>query len=123
MKETKPFYIASKVKHAHLWIKLRDNGYKITSSWIDEAGQGQTKDYTELAERCLRDIKVASFVVLFCSHGELLKGALIEAGMALALGKEVRCVGNCHSISKVFKSHPLWKQYRSVLSAINPETV
>lgn len=117
MKTTEPFYIASKVKHAPLWKSMREKGYRITSSWIDEAGPGQTVNCAELAERCLRDIKVSKFIVLYCKHGELLKGALIEAGMALALGKQVRCVGNCHSISRVFKQHPLWKQYRSVMDA------
>jgi hypothetical protein len=113
-----PFYVASKVKHTQLWRGLRERGCNITASWIDEAEEGQTASYSELAERCLRDIKVSRFVVLYCKHGELLKGALIEAGMALALNKEVRCVGNCHSISRVFKSHPLWKKHRSILSAV-----
>lgn len=117
MKTSEPFYIASKVKHARVWRSMRDKGYNVTASWIDEASEGQTKDYTELATRCLRDIKSAKFLVLYCKHGELMKGALIEAGMALALGKEVRCVGNCPSISRVFKCHPLWRKYPSVIDA------
>ena len=115
------FYVASKVKHAPLWRSMRAKGYAITSTWIDEAGEGQTSDYTELAERCLQDIKAADFLLLYCKPGQLLKGALIEAGMALALGKEVRCVGNCHTISRVFKSHPLWTRHRNILSAVNAE--
>jgi len=115
----KTFYTASKVKHAPLWLSLRKHGYTITATWIDEAGEGQTADYAELAERCLNEIKASDFLLLYCKPGQLLKGALIEAGAALALDKEVRCVGNCHTISRVFKSHPLWKRYPNILSAIS----
>lgn len=118
MKTTEPYYIASKVKYAPLWRKMRANGHKITSSWIDEMEEvKKIEDCADLALRCVSDIMDAKFVVLYCSHGDLLKGALIEAGIAIGMGKEVRCVGNCHSISRVFKQHPLWTRYRSVIAA------
>lgn len=44
-------YFASKVKHAHRWLALRAAGVKTASSWIDEAGEGETADYAELSER------------------------------------------------------------------------
>lgn len=114
----KTFYTASKVKHAPLWRSLRKRGYPINSTWIDEAGEGESADYSELATRCVNEIRSADFILLYCKPGQLLKGALIEAGIALALGKEVRCVGNCHTISRVFKSHPLWKKFPNILTAL-----
>jgi nucleoside 2-deoxyribosyltransferase len=114
----KTVYIASKVKHAAMWIKLRKQGYAINSTWIDEVGKAQKKDYAELAVRCLREIQNADVLLLFCKPGELLKGTLIETGAALALGKEVFCVGNCHALSRVFKSHPNWKTFKNLLSAL-----
>ena len=112
------FYTASKTKHAPQWKELRAAGYKVTATWIDEAGEGQTANYAELAERCLRDIEEADFMLLYCEPGELLKGALVEAGMALALGRPVRCVGRCDSLSRVFNEHPLWSEHESVAAAL-----
>lgn len=112
------FYAASKVKHARAWRKLRSCGEPVSASWIDEAEEGQTADYAELALRCIEEIRRSEFVLLYCKPGEILKGALIEAGCALALGKEVRCVGNCDSLSRVFRCHPLWREFESIDSAI-----
>jgi hypothetical protein len=102
-------YTASKVKHAPLWVRLRDEGLHVIATWIDEAGEGQTPDRSELAERCLREVGMADLLLLYCEPDDLLKGALVEAGAALALGKPVLCVGTCASISRVFVAHPLWR--------------
>jgi nucleoside 2-deoxyribosyltransferase len=91
----------------------------VTASWIDKAGEGRTADYSELATRCIADIESADILLLYCEPGELLKGALIEAGIALALGKQVRCVGECASLSRVFNRHPLWRQFATVNEALN----
>lgn len=108
------FYTASKTKHAGKWQALRDAGYQVTATWIDEAGEGQTVSYPELAVRCLQEIDAADFVLLYCEPGEHLKGALVEAGMALAIGRPVKCVGQCESLSRVFREHPLWSEHASV---------
>ena len=106
--ELKPrVYVASKVMRAPMWRLLRRH-MNIVSSWIDEAGEGQTADYSELAARCLSEIKSAAAFVLYCEPPDLLKGALLEAGAALAFGVPVYCVGDCPSISRVFRRHPLW---------------
>jgi nucleoside 2-deoxyribosyltransferase len=78
-------YVASKVKHAEMWRLLRVR-MGIVSTWIDEAGEGQTENYTELAQRCLREVQDSDAVVLFCEPREVLKGALLEVGAALAYG-------------------------------------
>lgn len=111
------FYVASKVKHAEFWKMLRRT-IDITSTWIYEAGQGQTADHAELAQRCLDEIAQADALILLCSPGDILKGASIEAGMALALGKPVFCVGTCETLSKTFTKHPLWHESESVYDAV-----
>ena len=93
--------------------------HDVTASWIDEAGKAQTADYSELATRCITDIESADILLLYCEPGELLKGALIEAGIPLALGKQVRCVGECASLSRVFNRHPLWRQFATVKEALD----
>jgi len=114
----KTVYVASKVKHAAMWLKLRQQGYAITSTWIDDVGKAQTKGYAELAARCLKEIQNADALILFCQPGEILKGALIEAGAALALGKQVFCIGKNHTLSEVFKSHPNWKTFKTLPAAL-----
>ncbi len=112
------FYVASKTKHSDLWRAIRDSGQHIISTWIDEAGEGQTANYRELSERCLREISECDALILYCEPGEHLKGALVEAGAALAFGKEVRCAGESKSLSRVFKTHPKWRTFKNITEAM-----
>ncbi len=110
-------YIASKTIHAPKWRRLRDEGYNIVSTWIDEAGEGQS-DYRELSVRCIREIRQSDFLILYCEVNEVLKGANVEAGAALAFGIEVRCVGKCNTLNRVFCQHPLWNEYSDIYVAL-----
>jgi hypothetical protein len=85
-------YIASKTKHAGLWIELR-NRYPIISTWIDEAGVGETSDWPDLWNRCISEASMASALVLYKEKEEILKGAWVEVGAALAYGVPVFAVG------------------------------
>ncbi len=105
------FYAASKTVHAPLWRAMRAAGVNIIATWIDEAEEGQSGSYADLAARCLDEAARADATLLYCEEGELLKGALLEAGAALAAGKEVRCVGSCLSLSRVFCQHPRWRRF------------
>lgn len=111
-------YTASKTKHAAIWRALRASGYAVVSTWIDEAGEGETADMSELAQRSIREAASADVTLLYCEPGDLLKGALIEAGAALAAGKEVRCVGTCASLSRVFSRHPRWSEWPTIEAAL-----
>jgi hypothetical protein len=111
-------YTASKTKYAHLWLALRDQGHRVISTWIDEAGEDESDDYGDLAYRCILEARNADMTLLYCEPGDILKGALIEAGAALAAGKEVRCVGTCDSLSRVFNEHPLWRSFDSFEAAL-----
>lgn len=111
-------YFASKVVHADKWKALRSQGVPITSTWIDEAGPGQSANYAELSTRCLAEIKDSSALLLYCEPGETLKGALVEAGAALAFGRVVYCVGRRESLPRVFREHPNWLECDSVDQAL-----
>lgn len=115
-------YFASKVKHAERWRELRASGTPINSTWIDEAGQGQTGSHSDLARRCVDEAVAATAVVLYCEPGELLKGALVEVGAALGKGVPVYCVGTCESLGKTFPRHPLWRACDSIEAAIRAAT-
>lgn len=112
------YYVASRTIHAPRWKELREQGAPITASWIDEAGEGQSGDYGELSQRCLDEIRRSRALIIYCEEGELLKGAIIEAGAALMAGTPVIQVGNCASLSRVFRKHPLWQEAETIPAAL-----
>lgn len=96
-------YIASKTKHAHRWRALRDSGVPIVSTWIYEAGPGETESFPDLCKRCIEEASDADFLICYSEAGEALKGALIEVGAALSWGTRVMWVGPLQTFCK----HPL----------------
>ena len=86
-------YVASRASipaRSEMWRRLRDAGHKITSTWIDEAGEGETADFRELWTRIIEEIRAADKLVLYAEQNDFpLKGALVEVGIALGMGKPV----------------------------------
>lgn len=109
-------YIASRAVHGPRWRKLRDEGgAPIISTWIDECGQGETNDWSDLWDRCIREAAAAIATIVYVETGEVLKGALVEAGAALAAGRMVFVVGPC---AMTFLNHPRVQKSFSVADAI-----
>lgn len=87
-------YVASKVKHAEMWRDLRTfEGMPIISTWIDEAGPGESADLNDLWSRCIREASTAAALIIYRRPDEVLKGAWVELGAALASGVPVFAVG------------------------------
>lgn len=88
-----PFYVASRAslpERGKMWRNLRLRGLNITSSWIDEDGEGQTQSFEDLWLRIESEIRASVALALYVEPKDFpLKGALVEIGMALALGKPV----------------------------------
>jgi len=86
-------YVASRAslpEHPARWRALRTAGWPIVSTWIDEAGPDETADLGELWTRIMQEVSSARGLVLYVGSDDFpLKGALIEVGAALALGKRV----------------------------------
>jgi hypothetical protein len=84
-------YVASRSRHAPMWKQYRREGYVIGSTWIDEAGEGETKSYSEFWERVAREIRESAALVLFVEVDDEkgMQGAFVEVGMALAAGIRV----------------------------------
>jgi hypothetical protein len=97
-----PIYIASKTDRAPRWRALRAKGAPIVASWIDEAGPGETADYSDLWTRCAAEVAGAATLIAYVEEGEALKGALVEVGIALASGVPVLWCGPTgrHTITK-----------------------
>lgn len=96
-------YIASKTIHADRWKTLRAEGLPIISSWIDEAGAGETGDWADLWLRCVAEASRATVTIVYREPADILKGAFVEAGAALASGRRIIVVG-CDEMS--FVRHP-----------------
>lgn len=94
MTERAGIYIASKTKHAERWRYLRNVvGYPINSTWIDEAGEGESSDLSDLWLRCIREASTASAFVIYRETDDVLKGGWIELGAALHAEVPVYAVG------------------------------
>lgn len=100
-------YVASKVRHAKKWLAFRDAGYPINSTWLNEAGPGETKSFEDLWIRCCLEAKQAGVLVAYREKGETLKGAMIEIGVALSVPKPVLVVGDWEGMT--FLHHPTVK--------------
>lgn len=85
-------YIASKTRHADKWRTVATK-YPINSTWIYEAEPGQTKDFDDLWRRCIHEASTADALIIYREGEEVLKGAWVELGAALACGVPVFAVG------------------------------
>lgn len=109
-------YIASKTVHAPKWRDLRKFEHQIISTWIDEAGVGETADFSDLWRRCIEEASNCATLICYRETGEVLKGAFVEIGAALANNRPVICVGDFEGMS--FTSHRLVTTAPSVVAAI-----
>lgn len=122
-------YVASRASvsaRGEMWRRLRAEGVPIVSSWIDEDGEGQTGSFTELWRRITDEISQSSALILYAESSDFpLKGALIEAGIALGMNKPVIVclpgVGidkrSCRPIGSWIQ-HPLVKRIDDIAIAV-----
>lgn len=113
---TGTLYTASKVRHASKWIALKKEGWPIISTWIHEAGEGQTSDYKDLWTRCVREACAASVTLVYVEEGDILKGGLVEVGAALAAGKPVFVLAGPEDLKALgsWVNHPKVHKYGSM---------
>lgn len=97
-------YIASKVKHADKWLKLREQGVPIISTWIDEAAPRATISFNDLWVRCITEASMANCLIAYRENGETPKGMLLEIGASLSHNKWVFLIG-FHEPNWTFKWH------------------
>lgn len=91
-------YVASRAsipQRAAMWRNYRDeHDARIISSWIDQDRPGETSDFRELWEDIHTEIRACQRLVLYADHDDFpLKGALVEVGIALGMGKPVWVLG------------------------------
>lgn len=90
-------YVASKSCHGLMWRNFREAArasVRITSTWIDEDGEGESEDLADLWSRCVDEAAFSSALIAYHEDGEIWKGAFLEIGVALANGRPVYVVGD-----------------------------
>jgi hypothetical protein len=125
-------YVASKTWHAGMWCKLRAKGYPIASSWIDtvdDAGFDHVGNNIESLwlKILAQDLSLHNCrgVVLYATKSDFpLRGALIEVGMALALGHRIAVVMSDYQIDPrnyqplgSWFMHPAVRLYKTIDAA------
>lgn len=118
-------YTASKIHHSQLWQQLRMDWSEIdfTARWVDEIGK--TLETPENARifwlQDEEDIINSDVVMIYGSAHSALRGALVEAGMGIALGKRVLVVNanvdsECESFG-TWQYHPLCTRVAGLMPA------
>lgn len=115
-------YTASKLEHAELWKHARGKfpGVYFTARWPFYVGQ--VPDTAEHAEQFWQDdeedIRRSDVVLVYAANSdEKLRGALVEAGMGLALSKLVIVVGK-HPDYSTWQFHPQVEHADSIEAAL-----
>jgi hypothetical protein len=90
----KPIYIASKVKHAHKWKLLQKRGVLFNCAWLNITEEHlNSAAYEKLWDCIIADVKNCAALILYVEKDDVLKGALIEVGVALACGIPIYVIG------------------------------
>lgn len=103
-------YTASKLAQAPRWRDLHEAWPEIefTARWVT-LHVGERADHACFArvfwEHDLADVVASDVVLLYAEEDEHLRGGLVEAGMAIALGKAVIVVGD-HPDYGTWQFHP-----------------
>lgn len=94
-------YVASKIHHAKYLIGVRQNLLKqdinINSRWLYQAQYEETSTpdlYKIFWGIDFTDIHNSNAVLIYAEEGDKLRGALVEAGIAIALNKPVIVIGD-----------------------------
>jgi nucleoside 2-deoxyribosyltransferase len=108
-------YLASKIRHAPALATFRAKwcaDIMVTSRWLDmthlELDGGMSQD-PDLYSWCwavdVTDVMQSNYLIVYGEPEDQLRGACVEAGVALGLGIPVFCVGLCPSFGS-WQYHP-----------------
>jgi len=103
-------YTASKLEKAPMWKRLQDEWpFEFTARWF-QYHVGKVPDTPSFAkffwQEGEQDVRRSDVVICYCEGGDVLRGALVEVGIAIAWGKPVIVVGDNPSTG-TWSYHPL----------------
>ncbi len=103
-------YTASKLKHAAMWREMcaATPHLQAHARWLKHSSIGTPDTPEHAAEFWLQDeqdVRDADAVLVYAADGDHLRGALVEAGIAIASGVPVVVVGK-HPDYGTWQHHP-----------------
>ena len=101
-------YIASKMQHAEKWRDLYNkSGLHIVSRWpfLEPFVEPTKNNALKFWQDDVADIKNCDVLMIYAEENEHLRGALVEVGLALGLGKYVVVIGD-HPDFGTWRYHP-----------------
>lgn len=112
-------YTASKLHHAEMCRTLQMDGVEFTARW-PRLHVGTVPDSPKYAKifwiHDEQDVRASDVVLVYAEKSDRLRGALVEAGMAIALGKDVIVVGE-HPDFGTWQYHPQVHKARDMKQA------
>jgi nucleoside 2-deoxyribosyltransferase len=114
-------YMASKMHHAEEWRDLYSRkNIHVVSRWpfLEPFVEPSPGNAVKFWEDDLADIARCDALVLYGQSTEKLRGALVEAGIALALGKLVMVIGE-HDDYGTWRYHPRVMNYETLEGALS----
>lgn len=110
-------YTASKPRHAATWRAMRAEGFRIIATWIDYADGGAVVDWQRLWLDCVSEAAQANVTLVYIEHGDELRGAYIEMGVAIANNRRVFFVNPDNVRISDATHHPLVTTFDSLAAA------
>lgn len=99
-------YTASQMKHRGKWLSLRrDEQVEWTAHWPDIDVEDTPDNSAWFWRIDHNNVAISDFVLVYAEEGDVLRGALIEAGIAIGMGKTVIVVGS-HFCYGTWQYHP-----------------
>ena len=121
MADVLPVYVASRASieaRPQMWRALRDRGWQISSTWIDKLGEDTSDNPDALTElwACIEsEIAQSAGVLLYGEPEDFpLRGALMECGFALGMGKHVAIVAPGVEIDENMRPLGSWVRHPRV---------
>ncbi len=115
-------YPASKLRHGPMWRELDDRtpNVQFHARWLKHNKIGTPdlpNEATQFWMQDVQDIKDADCVFVYAEPDDHLRGALVEAGIAIALGVPVYTIGK-HPDYGTWQHHPNVHKVSSIEDAI-----
>lgn len=111
-------YFASKMEHAEKWRKLYTRCH-ISSRWpfLEPFVEPTPENARKFWQDDYTDIRNCGVLICYAEEGEKLRGALVEVGMALGMGKQVWLIGD-HTDFGTWRYHPQISIYPDLETAL-----
>lgn len=115
-------YIASKMHHAEKWREAYDEfgDIHICSRWpfLEPFINPTAENARKFWHADVQDIADCHVLIVYAEPEEKLRGALVEAGIAIGMGRPVIVVGD-HPDFGTWSYHPQVRRVKTLADAIN----